>query len=940
VALSDALLKAIRGQQDDSSVDSMVADLSGALPSPQPVHEASADELVADFKPAEAEGGGAETPSAPLKEDDSPGWVKGLRSLFGSEHPGIDPESKAYGSGGKTNDPSGTPTAVLAAAINGPVGHYVKAGANLADEVGPAINGLSAPEPNSGIFNDAIAPYRDWDARAQREAPIPYAAVDMVSSALDPINKLALGAKAIKATSAGKGALRMAANMGEQGALAMGDSAVREFGDTGNVEKPDWISGVLGTALSAPQSLVSATAARSAAKQGTPEARLLRGQEADREFLRSAGYPDGMIDELAAQPEKYENVLSEVKHLAAQHGEGKGILGAAYKVPQMAAMVEKARAEAELGKRAAAAALTEGGATVNPMDVANKIREDVRARSPGAQSGAPLSSDYVGGADAVAKRYADMPRPVRGEIAGSNVGPSSEPDAVGALAAQAEPTIDVTDDMLSSAGPPPAPVPEYAPVADADLIPVRPSARAQPQPQPPAAPSDPGLAQAPQPPAPAWRDRPDIQAIQAATQLADSSGMQGMGALPPPPLPAGPQDAIGALAAAGQAPSWRDRPELAPFTAAPPRPATPLPSPEGPSWQDRVAAMQPGDPVPGANSGMQGLGVAQQPVPRYSPQLPPPPLPAGPQGPPDAIGALAGQAPSPPLHDSVGAFGSMMGQGPNFDPGPAPVPFDHYIDELQKAGQVIKPEFAKPEDAFARERYAGIDHAMDLGADQANPELAQQWADSKAHEGVLNLIGEQAGAAANSRTRAPLFNLPGNAMSGILGSLGGATGVGLGLGTLGTAGLGAAGLGLGMAAGQWIQPRQHSLRANWLSHDTADAMDRLSGIGQKPAGTTAASLHDALNGPSPFSLPQPALLQEQEPTSQNDQTAYPPGQTLGRATTAAMKANPDAFMQYSDDFNKARNDDSRAAVVERLARTDPNFGSILSLIGQHQEEIT
>jgi hypothetical protein len=38
-----------------------------------------------------------------------------------------------------------------------------------------------------------------------------------------------------------------------------------------------------------------------------------------------------------------------------------------------------------------------------------------------------------------------------------------------------------------------------------------------------------------------------------------------------------------------------------------------------------------------------------------------------------------------------------------------------------------------------------------------------------------------------------------------------------------------------------------------------------------------------------------------------------------------MKANPSAFMPWADDYNKARTDDARAAVTERLVRTDPIF---------------
>lgn len=706
------------------------------------------------------------TPEAPSGGD----WLRGL--LGGSEDP----------TGFSTQASSMQPA------------DYGSAPRAIGSMVAGGVHGYTAGlDRAAGQAFDAAAPVRQWSLDAERDNPALFAAGDFAGSVASPVNKIAAAARFIK-----PGVGRVLGEVGEQMAIGAGEDAVRQYGDTGHAEAPSgWLAGLTG-ALSLPGALASNAAAKSAARQATPEARALRAQDADKEFLRSAGYNDKSIDELAAQPEKYGNVLSEIKRLADERG-------GTYTIPQMAASVQRASDEAGLAKRAAAEAMAQGGATVDPMDIAEKLRADVRERSPAAQYGAPLSSDYVAGADAIADRYANHGMGIPG-------GRIEEP-------VQRVPNA-------------PDPI---AALASAQRVPV-----------------------APPPPLP--RPTPAVAAAPTPTP-----------ALPPTPAPA---SAFGSLLGA---------------------------SPESSAFGALGAAPAPiaGDPI-GA--------LAAQASPPPTAALPPPPLPVANQPPPavaepDAwMRGLGAQAPQP---------------APMADLGPSPVPFNAYLDELDKAGQPIKPELAKPEDAFARERYAAIDHAMDLGAERANPELATQWEDAKAQQGVLNLINDQAGSA---RHDAPAFFEPKNsALGSVLGSIGGGLAYGLGAGALGASGLGALGAGAGMYLNHLYQPRKHSIHAQWLSGDTADMMERISEKARLPVGAVDAAGRDA------FRAPPPAADDKDPNGPTSSLQGYPAGMTLGRDTTSAMKADPSPWMPWADDYNADRTDDDRAATTERLVRTDPIF---------------
>jgi hypothetical protein len=717
------------------------------------------------------------TPEAPSGGD----WLRGL--LGGSEDPtGFSAQASTM----QPTDYGGAPRA-LGSMVAGGV-HGYTAGLDRA----------------AGQMIDAAAPVRQWSMDAERDNPALFAAGDFVGSFASPVNKIAAAARFIK-----PGVGRVLGEVGEQMAIGAGEDAVRQYGDTGQVEAPGKLGAAATAAFALPGALVSNAAARSAARQATPEARALRAQDADHEFLRSAGYDDKAIDELAAQPEKYGNVLSEIRRIAGERG-------GSYTVPEMASSVQGARDEARLAKDAAVEALTQGGATVDPMDIHDKFRADVRERSPAAAYGAPLSSDYVAGADAIAQRYADSGMGIPGgrimepveRVSPVQAAPPA-PDPVGALAAAGGP---------QQVPPAPPPLPTMTP--------------------PPSAAPAPNL----------------------------------------PPTPA-PASAFGSLLGAS--------PESSAFGALGASPAPVV-----------------GDPI-GA------LAAQASPPPMAAQALPPPPLPVANQSPatpvdPDAwMRGLGAQAPAP---------------APMADLGPAPVPFNAYLDELNKAGQPIRPELAKPEDAFARERYAAIDHAMDLGAERADPELATQWADSKAHLGTLNLLRDQASSARHDAP--PFFDVRNSALGSALGSVGGGLAYSLGAGALGASGLGALGAGAGMAVNHWYQPRKHSIHAQWLSGDTADMMERVSEKARMPVGAEAAAIRDGFRPPSP----PPAAADEKDPNGPTSSLqGMPAGMTLGRDTTASMKANPSAFMPWADDYNKARTDDARAAVTERLVRTDPIF---------------
>lgn len=846
------------------------------------------------------------TPEAPSGSD----WLRGL--LGGSEDP----------TGFSTQASTMQPT------------EYGSAPRAIGSMVAGGVHGYTAGlDRAAGQAFDVAAPVREWSVDAERDNPMLFAMGDFVGSVASPVNKIAAAARFIK-----PGVGRVAGELGEQMAIGAVEDATRQYGDTGHAEAPSgWVAGLTG-ALSLPGALVSNAAAKSAARQATPEARALRAQDADNEFLRSAGYDDKAIDELRAQPEKYGDVLSEIKRLADERG-------GTYTIPQMAASVQRASDEAGFAKNAAAEAMAQGGATVDPMDIADKLRADVRERSPAAQYGAPLSSDYVAGGDAIADRYATQGMGIPGGRIMEPVqrvpavpdrppappppippsAPAPAPDPIGALATQS-----------------PSSAPYYYHTTPAENLPLIQAHGLQPR----AAQSTPGYSpyanssSADRPDAlwladetgrDTWlsnlaeetmvdRDADVAKFVSLRTRanpgtanpkLAEYIRTQG---IPPnelevtPPFDVQWSEHSGARVPDDQ---WSSLATSQTSASSPtPAPASAFGSLLGTSPESSAFGALGASPAPIAGDPIAALAAQSAPPPVAAQALPPPSLPAVNQLPPPAadpdawMRGLGAQAPLP---------------DPMADLGPAPVPFNAYLDELDKAGQPIKPELAKPEDAFARERYAAINHAMDLGAERADPELATQWADAKKHQGRLNLIRDQAASARHDAP--PFFEGRNSALGTALGSLGGGLAYSLGAGALGASGLGALGAGAGMAINHWYQPRKHSIQARWLSGDTADKMERLSEKARLPVGAAGAAVRDG------FRAPPPPAADERDPNGPTSSVGFPPGMTLGRDTTSAMQANPSAFMNWADDYNKSRTDDARAATTERLVRTDPIFAA-------------
>lgn len=219
-----------------------------------------------------------------------------------------------------------------------------------------------------------------------------------------------------------------------------------------------------------------------------------------------------------------------------------------------------------------------------------------------------------------------------------------------------------------------------------------------------------------------------------------------------------------------------------------------------------------------------------------------------------------------------------------------------------------------PQNMFDRQRYGAIMDAMRAGGNAVDPALTSRWDEANRAIGVNKDIATMGHAAANRQT--PLIPSWQENRLGLM------LGAGLGAGAAYANDdlydpMNAMGIGAGIAAGRWLHPRQNAIQASWLSQDTAAMMDKLSRVGQTPVGTTAAAVDDRLNGPPPLAAPEDNAS---GPTSRLD-----PGSSLGRNTSDAMRANPSAFMPFADDYNKARTDDERAAVTERLYRTNPQF---------------
>jgi hypothetical protein len=281
-----------------------------------------------------------------------------------------------------------------------------------------------------------------------------------------------------------------------------------------------------------------------------------------------------------------------------------------------------------------------------------------------------------------------------------------------------------------------------------------------------------------------------------------------------------------------------------------------------------------------------------------TPPVGPPPLP-----PSDPVGALAAQGmPEEQFVDAV----PMGYEHPRY------ISADEFNVEKPLVGRKVADKAVPtPEDDVRAERYAALMDAGRQGFAETDPALAAQWDAANRREGRMLDI-EQLGQQAADKPPTPLIRS--------LGGLGAGAAVG---GSLLAAGsdnpyLTTTGTALGFLGGRWAQPRAHALRAQWLSPQTNTAASRLEGLGRKPIGQLTSSFLDYTREPMP--------TEQGDPSDPNGpRSALNPGTFLGRDTTRAMEADPEPFLPWADDYAKAATDDDRAAVTERLYRTDVEF---------------
>jgi len=759
---------------------------------------------------------------------------------------------------------------------------------------------------------------REWSIEAERAHPMPFAAGDVGATLLpiNPLNKVAQVTRLIPAATKLSTLGRVAGDVAMQTGLGAVDTAARRYGDDLDLSVSDALGqttkGEIGldVALSAPGAVLGGVGARSHYRQTRPEAMQLRHEEYVAQRLKSAGLDPVNISQLG--PEKAAEILAEVEMLAAQGGER---WRDAPSVQQMNLRARKAADSARNDKEGAIGALAALGAEVDPDLVAQGIRNHpTHGVKPGT---APRISDHNQAVDASAQRYNDMERRVSAQPSDT-----MELDAVPEAAPPPlpPPPLPAGPPPLPAAAPPtqraaPPPLPEFDAdgtriLPDSAVTAVPPSARYQP---PPPAPPPRPSARAPR------HINPPI----------------GEGYVPPQDLP---PDPVGALAA--QAPpddmaalmeddmiaSMLERGEIDPaelmergHTAGMERNmgGPPPPRPSARYQEPQVPELAPQHVTP------------VRPSARYQPQ--PEAMPAGPSGAPGAQATTPPVAPPPP--DPVGALAAQA-QPPAAPPEqfvrgvPSPnqpmqtqvhgMGVQEFLDEKNFVGEAIDERNFDAQNNRLRAQYGSLMNAAREGFPQAQPqipyahpaELTQQWDQANTQEGLLNTIAQEGARAASGSTPRML----GGAASvlgggGTAAHLAGALNLPMGLA-----------LGAGAAAAGWALPRRHALQAKWLSSETGAMMDRLSRFGQKPVGSLTASFGDMMREPPP-----PEAAAEQSGVPDGSTSALSPGEFLGRETTDAMLANPDAFQPYADDYSQAGTDDRRAAVTERLYRTDPQF---------------
>lgn len=228
------------------------------------------------------------------------------------------------------------------------------------------------------------------------------------------------------------------------------------------------------------------------------------------------------------------------------------------------------------------------------------------------------------------------------------------------------------------------------------------------------------------------------------------------------------------------------------------------------------------------------------------------------------------------------------------------------------ANQALQNEYRSLMDA-AREGFPRAPGAIPYASAQ---DLTNLWDAANTDEGLFRHIQTQGQRAADSSgqkwlTRALGF---GSAASPL--AVGALTGIGA---------PGSLAVGAGLATAAWAQPRAGALQAKWLSQDTSAMMNRLSNYGSKPYGSLTSGFGDMLRDPPPSAAESSDV--DSGTTDNGETSSLSPGEYLGRGTTHAMLNNAQLFMPYADDYSHAGTDDKRAAVTERLYRTDPQFAA-------------
>lgn len=817
-----------------------------------------------------------------------------------------------------------------------------QAGRALVTGFGDGFTGGAARVAGQLGAEEYVAPLREQDALAQRETPRLYAGANFLGARFNPLSR-ALGAAA-----EGKGVLANVAAQGLDGAV---QGFARTYGDTGNVEQSLEAAGtdaLAGSLMSVPTAVAGTVGSRLRAKAEDPRNQALRANEYNAERLRSAGVSSGQIDNLPS--EKLGEVVALIEDMTAR-------IGRPPTVPELGHELQQ-YVEAHRGtKDAAFSALAARGAEVDTNDMAGALREQKNrfSANPSVRESAKARAtleDMASGYDAqptYAVAY-DEYTPVEAYPEVAYPQPQgAQPPPLPARAPSAPPPLPA---------PAAAPSPRVAARAPAmpAAPPARPSARA-PQRQvvnvdranidPASVPPDPVGALA------AARTPEQLdEAMLAQTNAWHDQNAAQWQADAPPPAAAAPEDLALLM-----------EQDMLPHLEATPGAMSPDQLIEA-----DVAAQLERSGNPGVDPAVRRPAARALPEPQYLPPTPsaryqpPPAQPAPapqPTAAPDPVGALAAQAgppplPAPPAEEFVRGV-PMPPEAEVFEATRAGVPIAEWNPERNLIGEATGNAFTPPEAAnqFRDPQYAASIDAMRTGMLKVDPELAHQWDANNYSEGLGTLVQKEAQKSRNLQTPG-LLDYSSNKAAFIGGALGAGVGSlvlpGVGTGVGGLVG-GAVGKGAGYAINRYMEPRAHAIKADWLSESapargmgveapsgpfpggysggsignrgsgwlsgtTLEKAKRLERVGSFPVGSLTASFGDLMRDPPP-----PAA----EPDDSGATSALSPGEFLGRDTTQAMLSDPEMFRLYADDYSQAGTDDKRAAVTERLYRTDPEF---------------